>query len=335
MGLLHDLGQVAGGALNALPGYSTLGANITNPAVNYKGIANPGTSQPTKATSGTVTPSTSSNPVTDASSGASSGPSVSDLAAYNLYAGQTNNALAQNDSALSAENTGVNNSYNQQDNTLASQLAAATNTYGQTKTQDQQDKLTNDNAINTQSNAGYQSLLRILGGMGAGGGSEAQYLVPQAVGQQASAQLSGAAQTYAKNEQSNDNTYNNYLDQEKGQQQQLDDWKSSQLANDQAAYNTTKSNLLSILSGINSRSAAPSDLATSLNSVVGTIPNIANINPTYTGSTPVYNAPSLSSYEAPTATTASAAANTPGSSSLTPYLALLTGQQQKQQQPTA
>lgn len=38
----HDLGQLFGHALNALPGYSTLGANITNPNINYLGVSNPG-----------------------------------------------------------------------------------------------------------------------------------------------------------------------------------------------------------------------------------------------------------------------------------------------------
>lgn len=38
----HDIGQLFGHALNALPGYSTLGANITNPNINYQGVSNPG-----------------------------------------------------------------------------------------------------------------------------------------------------------------------------------------------------------------------------------------------------------------------------------------------------
>lgn len=40
---LHSVGQAAGHVLNALPGYSTLGANITNPNINYSGAQNPGT----------------------------------------------------------------------------------------------------------------------------------------------------------------------------------------------------------------------------------------------------------------------------------------------------
>lgn len=47
MGLLgilpHDVGQLFGHTLNALPGYSTLGANITNPNINYQGAQNPPT----------------------------------------------------------------------------------------------------------------------------------------------------------------------------------------------------------------------------------------------------------------------------------------------------
>lgn len=40
---IHDIGQLFGHALNALPGHSTLGSNITNPNVNYQGSTNPGT----------------------------------------------------------------------------------------------------------------------------------------------------------------------------------------------------------------------------------------------------------------------------------------------------
>lgn len=41
--LPHDVGQLFGHTLNALPGYSTLGANITNPNINYQGAQNPPT----------------------------------------------------------------------------------------------------------------------------------------------------------------------------------------------------------------------------------------------------------------------------------------------------
>lgn len=37
----HDVGQLFGHFLNAMPGYSSLGSNITNPKVNYLGIPNP------------------------------------------------------------------------------------------------------------------------------------------------------------------------------------------------------------------------------------------------------------------------------------------------------
>lgn len=42
----HDVGQLFGHALNALPGYSSLGSNITNPNVNYSGVPNPGAPTP-------------------------------------------------------------------------------------------------------------------------------------------------------------------------------------------------------------------------------------------------------------------------------------------------
>lgn len=57
MGIMHNIGQLAGHALNALPGYSTLGSNITNPEVNYQGVANPGYTAPVAPISPSSTPS--------------------------------------------------------------------------------------------------------------------------------------------------------------------------------------------------------------------------------------------------------------------------------------
>lgn len=92
----HDVGQIAGHVLNAAPGYSTLGANITNPNVNYQGIANPGTTTATGgATSGAGTvlgASTVKDPYAGTVFGSTAGynQAVSD---YNNLQGTTMNAI--------------------------------------------------------------------------------------------------------------------------------------------------------------------------------------------------------------------------------------------------
>jgi hypothetical protein len=166
--------------------------------------------------------------------------------------------------------------------------------------------------------------------MGAGGGSEAQYLVPQLVNQQVSQNLSGVGQTYAKNAQNLDTTLGNYQNQEKTAEQKLNDWKAQQLANGQGQYNQTQQNLLSLLAGLQSQAAPAADLGAQVQNIAGGIQNPININPQYTGVTPTYTPASLDSYTAGNMSTAQV---TPaaGGGSATPYLDLLLGSQKKQQ----
>lgn len=274
---------------------------------------------------------------TTAQSGAAAGASTGagqyspqDLAAYNLYASQAQDALNRAQAAYSTRQGNINSSFNTQQNELNSAADAARNQYQTGVTGNQQSRLTDANQIHTAANAGYQSLLHILGGLGAGGGSEAQFLAPDLVKQSMSQQEGQAGQAFAQNARSLDQNYGDFQNKEKNQRDQLIDWRNSQLATDQAAYNTTQQNLLNILAGLRSRSAAPTDLASSLNSVVSTIPNEVAQHPTYTGTTPVYNAPSLTSFETSAMPTAQVAPTAPGGAS-TPFLNLLLGEQKKQQ----
>lgn len=315
--------------LNSLLGAPATAGSVTS-AANYNNPPAPVAQVPSKAQNNPPADPTSGQTGTVLGDSTTSQYSPEDLAAYNLYTGQAQDALSRASAAYSAQQANVASSYGQQQNALNSSNAAATNQYQTGVTGNQQSKLTNDNAVNQQANASYQSILRILGGLGASGGSEAQYLVPQLVNQNTSAQLSAAGQTYAQNARTLDQNYGDYQNQEKNQQAQLNDWKTGQLATDQADYTQTQQNLLGILAGLQSKSAAPSDLASSLNSVVGTIPNDVAQNPTYTGTTPVYNAPTLGSFEAANAPVAQVAPTAAGSSA-TPYLSVLAGPQKKQQ----
>lgn len=267
-----------------------------------------------------------SGPVTD-TSGANAGGTPQE---YGLYTGQAQDALSRALQAWNATQSGVNQQYGTQFNELQGGLQNAQTQHDQGVTQSQQDRLTATNQANQQGAASYQSLLSLLGGMGAGGGSEAQYLVPQLVNQEVSQNLSGVGQTYAKNARALDTTLGNFQNEEKTAEQKLNDWKATQLANGQAGYSQTQSNLLGLLAGLNSKAAPAADLGSQVASIAGGIQNQASLNPTYNGTTPIYTPASLDSYTAGSANTAQV---TPaaGGASATPYLDLLMGIQKKQQ----
>lgn len=343
--LLHDVGQFAGHTLNALPGYSTLGSQITNPNVNYLGVANPPTpsnnyytppagSSPVKANSTPGTTSTQGQVLGDSTISGSGASTATVDPAYALYAGQANDALARALTAYNNAQAATNQQYSTNQNELTSGLNQTTGDYNTGLTSQDQARLTNDNQIYQNANQGYQSIMRILGGLGAGGGSEAQYLVPQLVGQQLNQQLGGADQTAAQNKQSLTTNYNNYLDQEKNQQKQLNDWKAQQLAQTGATYNDTKAKLSNLLAALNSHADTAANLGSQVNALDATIPTTITAPQTYTGTTPVYTAPNLSTFETQTLPAAQIQSATRGAGSTLPYLALALGQDQQKKQQT-
>jgi hypothetical protein len=254
--------------------------------------------------------------------------------AYSLYAGQAQSALQRALNAYNNSNASIGQQYGQQNAALQSALNQTTSDYNHNLTAQDQSRLTNDNQIHQNANEGYQSLLRVLGGMGAGGGSEAQYLVPQLVGQSMNQQLGGADQTAAQNKQALTSAYNTYLNGpngEKQQQQKLNDWQTQQQQQNQATYNDAKGKLSNLLQALNAHADTAANLGSQVNSIDAGIPTVMNSVPTYTGQTPVYQAPNLSTFETPTAATPQVANDGSQVSPHTPYLSLILGQDQKKQ----
>lgn len=254
---------------------------------------------------------------------------------FNQAIGTDQSALDRLGTQLGIAQGNINGQYTQQNNTLASSLAQANNSYNTSTDQNQQSLRTNKNQIADQASTGLTGLLRTLGAFGAGGSSEAQFVAPQAVAGQASQQRAGAGQTYAQNQSGLDTNWNNYQTQDKNQHAQLNDWQTQQLNSAQAQSDTNKQNLLSQLANlVGQKSAAMGGSYTAsaqpyidqANAMSGTIDQLGKLNPTYTGTTPVYNAPSLSSYTvnangAPTTQTNALDSTT------SPYLSLLLGNQ--------
>jgi len=307
-----------------------------------RGNGSSGLAPPPAAAQNSNNPAGTATPATPATQGyvqgdnttIGSGTSTTVDPAYALYAGQANDALGRALAAYNNANGATNQQFNTNQNELTSGLNQTTSDYHTGLTSQDQARLTNDNQIYQNANQGYQSIMRILGGLGAGGGSEAQYLVPQLVGQQLNQQLGGADQTAAQNKQSLTTNYNNYLTDEKKQQQNLNDWKTQQLAQTGATYNDTKAKLSNLLAALNSHADTAANLGSQVNTIDSTIPNTITAPQTYTGTTPVYTAPNLSTFETQTLPAAQIQSASRGAGSTLPYLALALGQDQQKKQQT-
>jgi len=209
--------------------------------------------------------------------------------------GQLDNALA-----------GVKNEYNTYKNEQQSSYDANKNDYDTKTLQNRQDLRTNRNEITDRASKGLRGMLRILGAMGAGGGSEARYEIPQMVTEQANSEFNNAGQTYARNQQDNDTNWNNYVNQFENDKKKLEDWYNGQVKSKRQESEERRQSLLAdLVTAYGNRAQYGGDYGNSINDAYNRIAESRNratdlgrFTPTkYTGMTAVYNAPDLASYD--------------------------------------
>lgn len=252
-------------------------------------------------------------------------------------AGQAGSALDTALNAMNASNASVNASETQQQNELNSNKATQQNTFNNTLTSDEQGLTNAETGAKTQGNSDITSLDRLIASLGGGGSSVETEEVPKLVDTSVASNISGADTTKATNDQSANVAWNTFLNQLGSQQQQLTDQASQQIATNQGAYNKTAQALDAIESAAQGGTIDPSDLSYELESAIGQIPAVVNWAPSFSGTTPVYQTPSLSNFTlTPTQIAAAAGTALPTSGAATiPFLAALTGNQQKQTAPAA
>lgn len=246
--------------------------------------------------------------------------------------GQASSALDTALQALDASNASVAASEGQQENELASNKATQQNAYGNTLTADSQGLTNAETGAKTQGNSDITSLDRLIASMGGGGSSVETQEVPSLVDRSVASNIAGADTTKATNDQSANVAWNTFLNQLGSQQQQLEDQAGQQEATNMGAYNKTAQALQAIKSAAQSGSIDPSDLSYELESAVGSIPAVVNWTPSFSGTTPVYQTPSLSNFTlSPTQIAAASGVALPTSGADTiPFLAALTGNNQQQ-----
>jgi hypothetical protein len=187
--LLHQGGQLFGHVLNLLPGYSTLGSNITNPNVNYKGVTNPGVSTNAKKVNSDSGDGSGggSGQLTGIYSGGSGGSSTANSAlaaaldqqigTYQNYLNDLPNQQRAQESILNGQfassRAGLDTSHNRSLEDLTNQRNQVT-----------QNRAHSLNDLASRGRNLIQALNNQLGTMGAGSSSASQVLAPYAIAQQ-------------------------------------------------------------------------------------------------------------------------------------------------------
>lgn len=236
---------------------------------------------------------------------------------------QVNSALARLTGQFDVGNANIDTGYNQAINSLNNTKAQNQQSYGQNQNQISQDYVTAKNSIGSASGNTLNNLLRLLGAHGAGGSSAALFSAPQAVAQNAAQQRSGANQTFGKNSQANDTSWNNYLTGYNNSVGDLGVQRQNNRNSLQAQMDITRANLIGQLS------------SPDLNQINGLLSQADQLGlqvPNYNVQAANYQAPSLDSYLQGQTATGNVANPSALTDSVNPYLSLLLNGKDKNQQ---
>lgn len=247
---------------------------------------------------------------------------------YNFLTQLANGQLGNLDQQAQVGNQNILDAYNTQVNALNGSKALTDRNYQDTSNQTLQNYV--GARGNEQASVGQQanSLQRLLGAHGYQG--SANQAAAYAAALQGTAANNALQGDYAQNQQALDTNYGDYNNQFQNSLAQLGNQKQQQLNALQAQVDTNKSNLLQQLAGISSANGG--NTTNYLNQINGLGSAITSLgqqysNPVLQATAPVYQAPTLQSYDAPTQSSAQVS-NNAAASNVSPYLSVLLGAQQ-------
>ena len=212
-------------------------------------------------------------------------------------------ALGRLPGQLNIARQNVGDQYNTTVNRLNSARNAAENQYNQSSTGNMQSLRTNKNNILDQQSQGLRGLLRTLGMYGAVG-SDAT-LASEAVANEATRQRSGAGSVFAQNQRALDTNWGNFKNEDKDRRKEAQDWRTRQIRQAEQQSAQTKQDLLSRLAELRGQRAATiggsfkgaaQPYLDRANALSSRIDSLGRFKPTFDGKTPVYQAPTLDSY---------------------------------------
>lgn len=261
------------------------------------------------------------------------GTSAADRNMINIYDRQISDikdSLGGIDKQIDNALAGIKGEYDTYKNEQQSQYNANKNEYDNSTKQNQQQLQTNRNAITNRASSGLRGLLRILGAMGAGGGSVARYEAPGMVTKQANQEYNNAGQTYAQNQSNLDTDWGNYQNQFENDKKKLEDWYNGQVkSKKQEIYEKGQSLLTDLVTALGNRAQYGGNFGGDINDAYNRLADYRNkVNelgeyskPNYTGITAVYDSPDLASYD--TGNTNLTTAVTEASNGISPLLTAL------------
>lgn len=236
-------------------------------------------------------------------------------------------------SQLDNDLAAVKGEYDQYKNEQQSSYDANKNDYDNSTKQNQQDLQTNRNDITNRASTGLRGLLRVLGAMGAGGGSVARYEAPNMVTSQANAEMSSAGKTYAQNQSNLDTDWGNYQNEFENDKKKLEDWYNGQVkAKKQANEEKRQSLLADLVTAYGNRAQYGGDYGNNINDAYDQIAKSRSrvtdlgkfTTPNYTGKTAVFESPDLASYDTGNAKLSTTVADS-NTSATSPLLVALRG----------
>ncbi|MCR5700188.1 MAG: hypothetical protein K6G49_02030 [Candidatus Saccharibacteria bacterium] len=276
------------------------------------------------------------NYTTGTGSGSTSAPDRNMINIYDRQISDIKDNLGTIDKQIDNALAGVKSEYDTYKNEQQSQYNANKNEYDNSTKQNQQQLQTNRNIITNRASSGLRGLLRILGAMGAGGGSVARYEAPGMVTKQANQEYNNAGQTYAQNQSNLDTDWGNYQNQFENDKKKLEDWYNGQVkSKKQEIYEKGQSLLTDLVTALGNRAQYGGDFGGDISDAYSRLADYRNkVNrlgefskPNYTGITAVYNSPDLASYDTGnTNLTTAVAESTAGTS---PLLTALRGLNKK------
>lgn len=256
---------------------------------------------------------------------------------YDRQISDINHNIDSMQSELDNALASIKGEYNQYKNEQQSAYNSAKNDYDKSTLQNRQDLQSNRNDITDRASSGLRGLLRILGAMGAGGGSVARFEAPGMVTSQANQEFSNAGQTYARNQSNLDTDWGNYKNEFENDKKKLEDWYNGQVkAKTKENYEKRNSLLSDLVTAYGNRAQYGGDYGNSVNDAYNRIAEYRNkitdlgkyTAPKYTGITAVYNAPDLATYNTGN-TDLSTAVTDSNTSAASPLLVALQGLNKK------
>lgn len=253
------------------------------------------------------------------------------ISQYNQAIGNTQSAVdrlgGQQQSGLSA----IDASYQNALNSLLLGRNQSQQAYDTSKTQSGLDYVGAKNTIGSQAGSLLNSVQRLLGSRGAGGGSAYLQGAPQAVGRNATIQRGDVTNTFGQNQQALDTNWGNYLQGYDNSLNSAKGQKDQATQTLQQSIDTNRANLLQTLAQLTGQR----DQAAGGSPTAGAQPFLDQANAlldktaNYTTApisvnTNAYQAPSLASYTNPPPTTINSQ-NQGSNDYFSPYLSALLG----------